>query len=470
MTNNNLGGNFGSSIGTYGAWTGVVVNRNDPLKAGRVQIRVHGAQDDQINVPDNMLPWVTPQASIHSGSINHIGLSPTGIMVGSTVRGSWADPSHTIPVFSGTLPRAEIKQNSSASPSNQPNPYSQIGEQAKSTPELQNDVSHNARGVKKTGAPNESNMGKDYNSVLKNSHTKEALNAISLLNQNLPFKIAKFPSLPTIAGQAFQEGQKVLNLIKQVDPNNKSGSIQTALKGMIGLKNLTDASSMMAGVGNMSGMFSSLLSGSGGNIAQAILQLGKQLLTDASTIPVSPPNYSITLNTTSNTFTTNNYNTYVFTSNSIVDVNQSGSLIELDGDANSIVILTLPLATNNQLYYSIYNNTGGDQGLVSVSNFTDSNTNSLIIKSDLTLNLFADGNNWVTSTNTLLQPPTVNTTSITTASQNQNEINMIMQTLQSMFSNVPGAPKDGQGSFNHMQGVLKRLENEFAKIKPGSSS
>jgi len=276
-------GTFGSSIGTYGNWTGVVVSRDDPLKGGAIQVRIFGVHDDKVNIPDNQLPWAGPKASINSASINHIGTSPTGVMVGSTVSGEWADAQQTIPVFTGTIPRAQIEKNTQQS--NQPNPYSSYGQQANSSPSLQNDVAHNARGVQKTGAPNETNMGKDFNTILQNCHVSEALNAISILNAALPFKIAKFPTVPSIGGMPFAPGQKILNLIAQVDPNNLSGSIQGALKGITGLKNITDAVSMASGNGNLPSMFASLVNST--NLTLSINNIVKSITTNASTLPVS---------------------------------------------------------------------------------------------------------------------------------------------------------------------------------------
>lgn len=38
---------------------------------------------------------------------------------------------------------------------------------------------------------------------------------------------------------------------------------------------------------------------------------------------------------------------------------------------------------------------------------------------------------------------------------------LIKGMLQATLSNVPGAASNGQGSFNHMQGSLKLMENNF---------
>ncbi|MDR3502971.1 MAG: hypothetical protein P4L79_10335 [Legionella sp.] len=275
----------------FGEWKGVVVNRDDPLKSGRYQVRIMGVHDDNTQIPDAQLPWAHPNMSLTSASINHIGASPTGLVVGSNVHGYWADKDTTIPVILGTMPRAAVPTNKS--PSNQPNPYSSYGEQAKTDPSNQNDVAYNARGVQSSGVQGETNFGKDFNSIIKNSHVQEALNAISHLNEALPFKIAKFPGVPTIGNVPFESGQKILNLIKQLDPNNLSGSIPGALSGIIGLKNLTDMASMMSGNGNLPSMFMNLIGKH--DIAQSVASITSQLMTDPTTLPVS------TANTSSNT-------------------------------------------------------------------------------------------------------------------------------------------------------------------------
>lgn len=62
----------------------LVVNIMDPLKSGRVQIRVVGHHDDEANIPDEMLPWVkvrnpTTTPSLQTATTTH-GLLP-GTMV-----------------------------------------------------------------------------------------------------------------------------------------------------------------------------------------------------------------------------------------------------------------------------------------------------------------------------------------------------------------------------------------------------
>ena len=74
---------------------GVVEDRNDPLKLGRVKVRIMGMHselkvgDDETGegIPTYDLPWGMPLQSITSAAMNGIGNSPTGIVEGSHVFG-----------------------------------------------------------------------------------------------------------------------------------------------------------------------------------------------------------------------------------------------------------------------------------------------------------------------------------------------------------------------------------------------
>ena len=58
----------------FGAWQGVVVSVDDPLKSGRVQIRIYSDNDDKTNCSDSSLFWSHPSSPIQSASCNHKGL------------------------------------------------------------------------------------------------------------------------------------------------------------------------------------------------------------------------------------------------------------------------------------------------------------------------------------------------------------------------------------------------------------
>lgn len=90
--------------GGFRWFIGKVVNREDPLKMGRVRIRVMGVHDDETDAPDESLPWGTFINPPQSASMNEIGISPTGAMVGSMVVGFFADGAEgQQPLIFGTI-------------------------------------------------------------------------------------------------------------------------------------------------------------------------------------------------------------------------------------------------------------------------------------------------------------------------------------------------------------------------------
>lgn len=96
------------NIGEEGFWwfVGVVENRNDPKKMGRVQVRIHNIHSDKKTIlPTENIPWAVPLMPITSASSGQVGTSPTGITVGSTVFGFFLDGrSAQNPVIAGTFP------------------------------------------------------------------------------------------------------------------------------------------------------------------------------------------------------------------------------------------------------------------------------------------------------------------------------------------------------------------------------
>lgn len=84
---------------------GVVEDRNDPDKLGRVRVRCFGIHTaDTTKIPTNMLPWAWVMQPTTSASVNGIGQSPTGILEGTHVVGFFRDGlSMQDPVVTGTL-------------------------------------------------------------------------------------------------------------------------------------------------------------------------------------------------------------------------------------------------------------------------------------------------------------------------------------------------------------------------------
>lgn len=73
-------------------YTGVVEDRNDPLQVGRVRVRIYGLHTDDktlIATPD--LPWSDVLMPTTASSLSGLGLSPHGLVEGSTVMGMFRD-------------------------------------------------------------------------------------------------------------------------------------------------------------------------------------------------------------------------------------------------------------------------------------------------------------------------------------------------------------------------------------------
>lgn len=73
-------------------WIGVVEDRMDPEKMGRVRVRIFGYHtDDKSYLPTKDLPWAVPIQPITSAAISGIGSSPLGPVEGTWVVGFFLD-------------------------------------------------------------------------------------------------------------------------------------------------------------------------------------------------------------------------------------------------------------------------------------------------------------------------------------------------------------------------------------------
>ena len=86
-------------------FVGVVEDRNDPVKLGRVRVRCFGWHtEDKDQIPTDKLPWAMPMNSINSAQTNNIGKSPTGMIEGTWVIGFFLDGDRAQePVIMGSL-------------------------------------------------------------------------------------------------------------------------------------------------------------------------------------------------------------------------------------------------------------------------------------------------------------------------------------------------------------------------------
>lgn len=73
-------------------WFGVVEDIDDPLRLGRVKVRIFGYHpEEKSRLKTSDLPWAHPLQDIGSASISGIGRSPTGLVTGSHVFGFFRD-------------------------------------------------------------------------------------------------------------------------------------------------------------------------------------------------------------------------------------------------------------------------------------------------------------------------------------------------------------------------------------------
>ena len=87
-------------------FAGVVEDRSDPLKLGRVRVRCLGYHTDDRNVlPTEDLPWAFPLLPITSSGVSGIGQTPLGLLEGSWVIGFFRDSeTKQDAVILGSLP------------------------------------------------------------------------------------------------------------------------------------------------------------------------------------------------------------------------------------------------------------------------------------------------------------------------------------------------------------------------------
>jgi hypothetical protein len=84
---------------------GVVEDRNDPSKLGRVRVRAYGYHtDSKDQIPTENLPWAIPLNGVDSASVSGVGTSPTGMVEGTWVVGFFLDGDRAQePAIIGTI-------------------------------------------------------------------------------------------------------------------------------------------------------------------------------------------------------------------------------------------------------------------------------------------------------------------------------------------------------------------------------
>jgi len=86
-------------------FVGVVEDRADPEKAGRVRVRCLGYHTANIQkIPTEDLPWASVMMPVTAGANSGIGVSPHFLIEGTWVVGFFRDPAKQEPVIIGAIP------------------------------------------------------------------------------------------------------------------------------------------------------------------------------------------------------------------------------------------------------------------------------------------------------------------------------------------------------------------------------
>jgi len=86
-------------------FVGVIENRNDPSKLGRVQVRCLGYHTENlVDIPSADLPWAHVMMPTTDTSMQGLGTSPSFLVEGTWVLGFFRDPEKQQPVIMGSLP------------------------------------------------------------------------------------------------------------------------------------------------------------------------------------------------------------------------------------------------------------------------------------------------------------------------------------------------------------------------------
>ena len=98
--------NYFMGVDGFVWFTGVVENRNDPAKLGRVQVRCLGYHTEDLNdIPSEDLPWAHVMMPVTDPAMQGLGTSPTFLTEGTWVVGFFRDANEKQqPIIMGSLP------------------------------------------------------------------------------------------------------------------------------------------------------------------------------------------------------------------------------------------------------------------------------------------------------------------------------------------------------------------------------
>lgn len=88
---------------------GIVESVNDPLKQGRVKVRIFGVHsDNHSDIPRSALPWAQVVAPVTQGGTSGANGTPVGIKASAQVFGIFLDGKHSqLPLVLGSIPKVD---------------------------------------------------------------------------------------------------------------------------------------------------------------------------------------------------------------------------------------------------------------------------------------------------------------------------------------------------------------------------
>lgn len=100
--------------GDHTRWfIGTVINLQDPLQLGRVQIRIFGLHNNLAEIPNSALPFAQVVIPVTEGGTSGLGAN-VGIQPGAQVYGIFLDgPNSQNPIIIGSIPKFETRQDQS---------------------------------------------------------------------------------------------------------------------------------------------------------------------------------------------------------------------------------------------------------------------------------------------------------------------------------------------------------------------
>jgi hypothetical protein len=145
-----MAGNHFMGLDGFVWFTGVVEDRNDPAKLGRVRVRCVGFHTEDLNnIPTKDLPWAHVMHPVTDPSMQGMGNTPTFLLEGSWVVGFFRDADEKQqPIIMGSLPGVPSSAADSSKGFNDPNanyPNTKISQSGHSTGE--SDTNRLARGA-----------------------------------------------------------------------------------------------------------------------------------------------------------------------------------------------------------------------------------------------------------------------------------------------------------------------------------